>query len=55
MFQWESEEERLLKFMKISPKKKLEWLRQINEFSEKYTPPKFRKLRRKLRESRSRS
>jgi hypothetical protein len=32
---WESREERLLRFMKISPKKKLEWLLEINEFIHK--------------------
>jgi len=31
-FQWESEGEKLLRFMKISPKKKMEWLRQMHEF-----------------------
>jgi hypothetical protein len=32
---WESREERLLRFMKITPKKKLEWLLEINEFIHK--------------------
>lgn len=32
---WESREERLLRFMRISPKKKLEWLLEINEFLNK--------------------
>ncbi len=32
MFKWEREEERLLKFMRIPPKKKMEWLREMNEF-----------------------
>ena len=53
IFEWESESERLIKAMKISPKKKLEWLRQMNEFSEKYTPSKTKKIRRKLKASRS--
>jgi hypothetical protein len=34
---WENEEERLLRFMKISPKKKLEWLLEMNEFLYKCT------------------
>lgn len=50
IFKWESEEERLLKFMKIPPKKKLEWLRQINEFIVKYSSKRNRSIRRKLRE-----
>ena len=31
-FGWESAEERLKRDMKIPPKKKLEWLREMNEF-----------------------
>jgi hypothetical protein len=50
IFKWESEEERLLKFMKIPPKKKLEWLRQTNEFIVKYSSKRNRSIRRKLRE-----
>lgn len=53
IFEWESEEERLLRFMRISPKKKLEWLRQMNEFSAKYTPAKYKKIRQQLRQMRS--
>ncbi len=51
-FEWESEEERLLRFMRIPPKKKLEWLYQINEFINKYSSKQSRVIRRKLRESR---
>ncbi len=49
IFKWESEKEKLVRSMKTSPKKKLEWLRQMNEFSQKYTPPKNKKIRTKLR------
>ena len=49
-FDWESEEERLLRYMKISPKKKLEWLRQMNEFMAKFSSKKTRAIRQKLRE-----
>ena len=49
MFKWESEEERLLRFMKIPPKKKLEWLRQIHEFTTKCSTKQKRALRWKLR------
>lgn len=52
IFKWESEEERLLKFMKISPKKKLEWIRQMNEFIDKFSSKRTKIIRRKLRESR---
>lgn len=34
---WETQEERLRKFMRISPKKKLEWLYQMNEFVRKFS------------------
>ena len=50
MFQWETENERLLRFMKIPPKKKLEWLRQMNEFIAKASSKRDKVLRRKLRE-----
>jgi len=49
MFKWESESERLKRFMKIPPKKKLEWLYQMNEFITKYSSKHSISLRRKLR------
>ena len=49
IFKWETEEERLLRFMKISPKKKLEWLRQMNEFILKSSSKSDRLIRWKLR------
>lgn len=52
IFKWETEEERLLRFMKISPKKKLEWLWQMNEFITKASSKRDMLLRRKLREIR---
>ncbi len=52
IFKWESEEERLLRFMKIPPKKKLEWLRQMNEFMAKFSSKRTRSIRQKLREQR---
>ena len=48
-FKWENEEERLLKLMKIPPKKKLEWLRQMNEFIVKCSSKRSKLLRWKLR------
>lgn len=52
-FGWESEEERLKRFMKIPPKKKLEWLRQMNELA-RSLPKSNQKIRWELRKSRSR-
>lgn len=49
-FEWETEEERLLRFMKIPPKKKLEWLRQMYEFTVKCSSKRTMQIRRKLRE-----
>lgn len=52
ILKWESEEERLLRFMKIPPKKKLEWLRQMNDFLAQHSSKRQKKIRQKLRESR---
>ena len=52
-FQWEKNEERLLRWMKISPKSKLEWLRQMNDFSSRCLPRKSRSIRLKVRRMRS--
>jgi len=48
---WETEEERLKRFMKIPAKKKLEWLYQINEFVNKFSSAGQKKIRQKLRAS----
>ena len=53
IYKWESSKEKLAKSMSISPKVKLEWLRQMKEFSEKYTPAKLQKVRRLLKQKRS--
>ena len=52
IFKWETEEERLLRFLKIPPKKKLEWLCQMNEFMAKCSSPRRKLIRLKLREMR---
>ena len=49
---WESEQEKLLRYMRISPKTKMEWLRQMNEFFLKASTKKVREMRKKLRERR---
>jgi len=54
-FEWEPEKERLLRFMKIPPKKKMEWLRQMNEFVAKYSSKEANLIRQKLRDYRGRS
>lgn len=51
-FGWESEDDRLLRFMKIPPKKKLEWLREMHEFLARRTSRKQRLIREKLRRER---
>lgn len=52
IYKWETERERLIRFMRIPPIKKLEWLQQMNEFVFKFSSKKQRALRKKLRESR---
>ena len=49
IFKWETEKERLLRLMKISPKKKLEWLREMHEFVSKFTSKNNKTIRQKLR------
>ena len=51
-FKNESEKKRILSLMKIHPAKKLEWLRQMNEFVAKFSSKKTIKIRHKLREAR---
>lgn len=50
IFKWESEEDRLRRFMKIPPRKKLEWIYQMNVFLNKCATPKVKAIRRKLRQ-----
>jgi hypothetical protein len=51
IFEWDTEEERISRFMNISPKKKLEWLFQTQDFLAKFSPRKRMAFRRKLRAS----
>ena len=48
-YYWETTEQRIKRFMKISPKAKLEWLREMNEFSAKFTPKKSKKIKQILK------
>jgi hypothetical protein len=50
MFKWETEKEKTLRLAKISPKKKMEWLREMNEFMVKASSKKVLKIRQRLRE-----
>lgn len=49
IYRWETEKERILRGIQISPEKKLEGLRLMNEFTEKFSTKRQRKLRQKLR------
>ena len=51
MFKWETEKEKTLRLAKISPCKKMEWLREMSEFMIKTSSKKVLKIRRLLRES----
>ena len=51
-FDWESEAEKRSRYMKIPAKKKLEWLRQMHEFTVKTSSKRMMALRWKLRENR---
>lgn len=48
-FGWESEESKMLRYMKISPKKKLELLQKMHDFFVAAATPKRRKIFWKLR------
>lgn len=49
MFQWETQKERLLRLSKISPEKKMEWLRQMHELIVRASSKKDKALRWNLR------
>lgn len=51
IYKWESEEKRILWGMSISPQKKLEALRLMNELADKVLTDKQKKIRQKLREN----
>ncbi len=50
-FRWESEKERLLRGIKISPEKKLEGFRLMNELADRILTKSRKIRRRKLREN----
>jgi hypothetical protein len=49
IFKWQSENEKLLKGIKISPEKKLEALRLMNELADKVLSKQKKSMRSKLR------
>jgi hypothetical protein len=49
IFKWETEKERLLRFMRIPPKKKLEWLYEMNKFMSQFFSKHQGKIRQRLR------
>ncbi len=49
MFRWETEPERILRSMSVPWRKKLEWLRQVQESSWKCSDARTRAIRKKLR------
>jgi len=51
IYKWETEKEQLARFMLIPPMKKLEWLRQMNEFILKFSSKKQQAIRKKLHEA----
>jgi len=50
IFEWETHDQRLRRFMKISPQKKLEWLRQMHEFMLRTSSRRVNAIRLELRE-----
>jgi len=49
IFKWETEDERILRFMNIPVTKKLEWLYEMNKFLNKFSSERTKKIRRKLK------
>lgn len=52
IFKWESEEERLRRFMRIPAKKKLEWLYEMHEFLRSVATKRQKAIFQRVRESR---
>ena len=46
---WETQKERIKRFMKIPVRKKLEWLRQMQEFAQKTSSKSMLRFRQELR------
>ncbi|MBI5416155.1 MAG: hypothetical protein HZA29_05005 [Candidatus Omnitrophica bacterium] len=52
IFEWETHDQRLRRFMKISPQKKLEWLHQMHEFMLRTSNRRLKAVRLELRKKR---
>ena len=53
MNQWEKQEDRLLRYMKIPAQKKMQWLRKMQEFTLKASSKELLAIRWKLRRKKS--
>lgn len=49
---WESRNQRSLRFLRIAPRKKLEWLQEMHEFLRRVLTKRQRHIYYKLRETR---
>ena len=52
---WTTDKERVAAHMKIPPQKKLEWLREMNEFNAKYFDKRQKRIHLALRMNRSKN
>ena len=55
IFEWETRDQRLRRFMKISPQKKLEWLRQMHEFMLRTSSRRVKAIRLELKKTRQKT
>ena len=49
IFEWETEEQRLLKYMRIPAKKKLQWRKTFQDFQRKHLSSKSKRIRQALK------
>ena len=52
IFRWETEEEKLLRFMKIPPIKKMTWLHEMQKMLSSVLTKRQKRIRNKLKENR---
>ncbi|MBI5149441.1 MAG: hypothetical protein HZA28_01540 [Candidatus Omnitrophica bacterium] len=52
IFEWETHDQRLRRFMKISPQRKLEWLQQMHEFMLRTSSKRVKAIRLELKRKR---
>ena len=51
IFKWETEEQRLLKYMRIPAKKKLQWLKKFHDFQRKHLSTRSKRIRQTLKKT----